>query len=112
MRDKIRHLRTLLYFPGEHHLNLPVRIVLVQPVDKHKTNRLAHRRTYPLLRGAPAFDGRQERQSANRRAAKELLGIVLATAGQLPPSMRTFLKAVDLFREPAIMCNKNMRTSG
>lgn len=54
-----------------------------------------------ILRGAQAFDRRRERQSANRRAAKELLGVVLATAAQLPASMRTVLKAVNLFREPA-----------
>ncbi|HSA85904.1 MAG TPA: DUF697 domain-containing protein [Nitrospira sp.] len=54
-----------------------------------------------ILRGAQAFDRRRERQSANRRAAKELLGVVLTTAAQLPASMRTFLKAVNLFREPA-----------
>ena len=54
-----------------------------------------------ILRGAQAFDRRRERQSANRRAAKELLGVVLATAAQLPASMRTFLKAANLFREPA-----------
>jgi hypothetical protein len=36
----------------------------------------------------------------NRRAAKELLGVVLATAAQLPASMRTFLKATNFFREP------------
>ncbi|OQW36064.1 MAG: hypothetical protein A4E19_15400 [Nitrospira sp. SG-bin1] len=53
-----------------------------------------------ILRGAQAFDRRRERQSANRRAAKELLGVVLATAAQLPASMRTLLKAVNLFREP------------
>jgi len=54
-----------------------------------------------ILRGAQAFDRRRERQSANRRAAKELLGVVLTTAAQLPASMRTVLKAVNLFREPA-----------
>ncbi|HEY5932740.1 MAG TPA: DUF697 domain-containing protein [Nitrospira sp.] len=54
-----------------------------------------------ILRGAQAFDRRRERRSANRRAAKELLGVVLATASQLPASMRTLLKAVNLFREPA-----------
>jgi len=54
-----------------------------------------------ILRGAQAYDRRRERQSANRRAAKELLGVVLATASQLPASMRTLLKAVNLFREPA-----------
>jgi len=54
-----------------------------------------------ILRGAEAFDRRRERQSANRRAAKGLLGVVLATAAQLPASMRTFLKAANLFREPA-----------
>ena len=54
-----------------------------------------------ILRGAQAFDRRRERQSANRRAAKELLGVVLATAAQLPTSMRTFLKAANFFREPA-----------
>lgn len=53
-----------------------------------------------ILRGAQAFDRRRERKSANRRAAKELLGVVLATAAQLPASMRTLLKAVNLFREP------------
>jgi hypothetical protein len=53
-----------------------------------------------ILRGAQAFDRRRERQSANRRAAKELLGVVLATAAQLPASMRTFLKAANFFREP------------
>ena len=53
-----------------------------------------------ILRGAQAFDRRRERQSANRRAAKELFGVILATASQLPASMRTFLKAVNLFREP------------
>lgn len=54
-----------------------------------------------ILRGAQAFDRRRERQSANRRAAKELLGVVLATAAQLPASMRTLLKAANFFREPA-----------
>jgi hypothetical protein len=54
-----------------------------------------------ILRGAQAFDRRRERQSANRRAAKELLGVVLATAAQLPASMRTVLKAANFFREPA-----------
>jgi len=53
-----------------------------------------------ILRGAQVFDRRRERQSANRRAAKELLSIILATATQLPTSMRTLLKAVNLFREP------------
>ena len=53
-----------------------------------------------ILRGAEAFDRRRERQSANRRAAKDLLGVVLATAAQLPASMRTFLKAANFFREP------------
>ncbi|MFY4728651.1 DUF697 domain-containing protein [Nitrospira sp. BLG_2] len=53
-----------------------------------------------ILRGAQAFDRRRERKSANRRAAKDLLGVVLATAAQLPASMRTLLKAANLFREP------------
>lgn len=53
-----------------------------------------------ILRGAQAFDRRRERQSANRRAAKDLLGVILATAAQLPASMRTFLKAANFFREP------------
>ena len=54
-----------------------------------------------ILCGAQAFDRRRERQSANRRAAKELLGVVRATVAQLPASMRTLLKAVNLFRKPA-----------
>ena len=54
-----------------------------------------------ILRGAQAFDRRRERQSANRRAAKELLGVILTTAAQLPASMRTLLKAANFFREPA-----------
>lgn len=54
-----------------------------------------------ILRGVQAFDRRRERQSANRRAAKELPGVILATVSQLPASMRTLLKAVNLFREPA-----------
>ena len=33
--------------------------------------------------------------------AKELLGVILATATQLPASRHTLLKAVNLFREPA-----------
>jgi hypothetical protein len=53
-----------------------------------------------LLRRAQAFDRRRERQSANRRTVKELLSVVLATEAQLPTSMRTLLKAVNLFREP------------
>ena len=54
-----------------------------------------------ILRRAQAFDRRRERQSANRRAAKGLLGVVLATAAQLPTSTPTFLKAANFFREPA-----------
>ncbi len=46
-----------------------------------------------ILRRAQAFDRWRERQSANRRAAKELLGVVRATVAQLPASMRTLLKA-------------------
>lgn len=51
--------------------------------------------------GAEAFDRRRERQSANRHAAKDLLGVVLATTAQLPASIRTFLKAANFFCEPA-----------
>jgi len=54
-----------------------------------------------ILGGAQAFDRRRECQSANRHKAKELLGIILATAAQLPTSMRTLLKAANFFREPA-----------
>lgn len=53
-----------------------------------------------ILCGAQAFDRQQKRQPANRHAAKELLGVILATASQLPASMRILLKAVNLFREP------------
>lgn len=65
-----------------------------------RTDYLTEEEEY-ILRGAEAFDRRRERQSANRRATKELLGVILATASQLPASMRTLLKAVNLFREPA-----------
>lgn len=53
-----------------------------------------------ILRGAEAFDRRRERKSATRRAAKELLGVVLSTAARLPTSMRTVLRAMNLFKEP------------
>ncbi|MFO0775421.1 MAG: DUF697 domain-containing protein [Nitrospiraceae bacterium] len=53
-----------------------------------------------ILRGAEAFDRRRERKSASRRAAKDLLGVVVSTAAQLPASMRTILKAVNVFRDP------------
>lgn len=53
-----------------------------------------------ILRGADAFDRRRERKSATRRAAKELFGVVLSTAARLPTSMRTVLRAMNLFKDP------------
>lgn len=54
-----------------------------------------------ILRGSEAFDRRRERKSATRRAARELVGVVLSTAAQLPASMRTLLRALNGFKEPA-----------
>lgn len=54
-----------------------------------------------IMRGAGEFDRGRERRSANKRAARELLGVVAGAVANLPSSMRTLLRTVKLFKEPA-----------
>jgi hypothetical protein len=73
-------------------------MILVLPIGRAR--RTGYLTEEYILRGAQAFNRRRERQSASRRVARELLGVVLATASQLPASLRTLLKAENLLRKP------------
>jgi hypothetical protein len=99
MPSKPQHRGPCYFFP--HGTTLIFKFRLSSACKSVGARRIGYLTEKYILWGARTFDCRRERQPANRRAAKELLGVVLAIAAQLPASMRTLLKAMNFFREPA-----------